>query len=217
MIVKQVEEFVMEEMEGLCSAHDFAHIDRVRKISLKLAKLEEKWDLIVIELWALLHESLDDKFFWDDDLNKKVLNIELFLNNLNLNNEQIENILFIIKNVWYWKSLERSFNFKWTIEFEIVEDADRLEAVGAIAIARVFAYWGKKWRPIHDPSIQPSKNLNRDSYTKSENTSINHFYEKLLLLKDMMHTWSWSKIAQDRHVFMKSYLSHFFQERDCEL
>lgn len=217
MLIKKIEKFVKIEMEWLCSAHDFFHIDRVRKLALKLAQLEWKWDALVVEAWALLHESLDDKFFWDKDLEVKITEIKDFLIALNLSSQQVDDIVFIVKNVGFWKSLERAKDFKWTVEFEIVEDADRLEAIWAIAIARTFAYWWKKWRPIYDPTIQPNSDLNRKSYSKSENTTINHFYEKLLLLKDLMHTNSWAKIARERHEFMEVYLEKFYKERSCDI
>lgn len=210
--IEHVESYIKKEMEWMCSAHDFFHIQRVMKLATKLQGIEWKWDLTAIIIWAYMHESLDDKFFWEDNMQSRKNSIKSFLQSLDLSEEQVENILFIISNVWYGKSLERDENFVWSIEFQIVEDADRLEAIWAIAIARCFAYGWKKKRAIYDPDIKPQTDLDRKQYAKWENTSINHFYEKLLLLKDLMHTDSWRALAQERHVYMEDYLKRFFEE-----
>lgn len=212
--VSAVEAFVKAEMEWLCWAHDFHHIARVVKLARKIRELEWEGNTLIIVLGALLHESLDDKFFEKSKMAERKNNIINFLKSLEVSDSNIESVMFIVQNVWFWKSLERWPDFVASKEFQIVEDADRLEAIWAIAIARTFTYGGKKWSPMYDPTIKPHENLNRDTYAKSDNTSINHFYEKLLLLKDLMHTKSWSELALKRHEFMQSYITQFHSERD---
>ena len=211
-IITIVEKFVREEMEGLCAAHDFIHIQRVVSNAQKIHEMEQSWDHLVITIWALLHESLDEKFF--KNINQRKKYIRNFLDNLDISSDQKDNIFFIIENVGFWKSLERDKNFVWSIEFQIVEDADRLEAIGAIAIWRMFSYGWKKRRPIYDPAIKPVLITDKDNYYKNADTStsFNHFYEKLLLLKDMMHTESGKKIAEPRHKFMEVYMQEFLAE-----
>jgi len=213
-IIEQVESFVREEMEWLCAAHDFQHIERVVTNAIKIWEWEQKWDREIIIIWALLHESFDEKFFETEDMENRKDTIIAFLISLWISQQSVDQIIFIIENVWYWKSLERDESFQWSLEFQIVEDADRLEAIWAIAIARVFTYWGKKNRPMHDPNIQAKEiKTKQDYYTRSaESTSFNHFYEKLLLLRDMMHTETGKKIAGPRHDFMKLYVETFLSE-----
>lgn len=208
---------VQQEMEWVCSAHDFFHIARVVKLAQQLHKQEWSGEIAIIEAGALLHESLDDKFFAADELDQRKEGLNSMLQELWMDTSEREGVMFIVENVGYGKSLARGDDFVGTMEFKIVEDADRLEAVGAIAIARTFAYGGKKGRAIHDPSAEVNTDMTRESYKKAENTSINHFYEKLLLLKDMMHTQSGRKAAEERHAFMESYLQQFYQEWDADL
>lgn len=210
--IEKVKSFVKEEMEGLCVAHDFIHIERVLGNAHKIYQMEWEWDELTIILWSLLHESLDEKFF--ENIEKRKEDIERFLTTLDVSNKQKKDILFIIENVGFWKSLERNDDFQWSKEFQIVEDADRLEAIWAIAIARMFSYGWKKRRPLYDPAIKPvSLDNKQDYYTNADkNTSFNHFYEKLLLLKDMMHTESAKKIAEPRHKFMELYIEEFLAE-----
>lgn len=205
LIIEKAKNFITKELEWLCSAHDIYHIERVYDNSMKILKKENSWDEFVVWLWALFHEMLDEKFYsWqkDDQINK----INKFLNSFpELTKDKKEKIIYIIDNIWYWKSLSWKKINKF-IEFQIVEDADRLEAIWAIAIARTFAYWWKVKRPIYDPNISPRKNLNCEQYYSSKNHSINHFYEKLLKLKDIMNTKLWKEIAEKRHKFMEEYL-----------
>ncbi len=215
LIIEKAKNFITKELEWLCSAHDIYHIERVYDNSMKILKKENSWDEFVVWLWALFHEMLDEKFYsWqkDDQINK----INKFLNSFpELTKDKKEKIIYIIDNIWYWKSLSWKKINKF-IEFQIVEDADRLEAIWAIAIARTFAYWWKVKRPIYDPNISPRKNLNCEQYYSSKNHSINHFYEKLLKLKDIMNTKLWKEIAEKRHKFMEEYLEQFFAEWNWE-
>jgi uncharacterized protein len=210
-----VYDFVKSELEWVCSAHDLFHIDRVYKLSKQIYEFEKKWDKEVILYSALLHEILDDKFF-KDDIEKQKNKILKLLERLNLKEEQISKIFYIVNNIWYWKSLGKE-KIEKNIEFKIVEDADRLESLGAISIARTFAYWGRKWIPIYDPNIEVDLNLTKEKYWSSSWTSINHFYEKLLKLKDLMNTEIWKKIAKERHEFLEIFLKQFFKEWNAEI
>ena len=213
--IKIVYEFVKSELEWVCSAHDLFHIDRVYKLSKKIYDIEQKGDEEVILYSALLHEILDDKFFKEDIEKQKNKILEL-LNSLNLKKEQIEKIFHIVNNIWYWKSLSKE-KIEKNIEFKIVEDADRLESLGAISIARTFAYWGRKGIPIYDPNIEVDLNLTKEKYWASTWTSINHFYEKLLKLKFLMNTDIWRKVAEERHEFLEIFLKQFLKEWEAEI
>jgi len=210
-----VYDFVKKELEWVCSAHDMFHIDRVYKLSKWIFEKEKLWDEKVILYSALLHEILDDKFFWDNIENQKNKIFDLF-KKLDLTEEQKEKIFYIISNIWYWKSLWNN-KIKKGIEFKIVEDADRLESLWAISIARTFAYWWRKGISIYDPNIKVDLNLTKEKYWSSSWTSINHFYEKLLKLKNMMNTKTWKKLAQERHEFLEIFLKQFFKEWNAEI
>lgn len=211
-IILQVEQYVRQEMEDLCAAHDFEHILRVVENAKKIQKIEG-WNLEIVIIGALLHESFDEKFFSKSWMPDKKRGIQNFLKWIWMSESEVEEIIFIMENVWYGKSLERSDDFVWSIEFQIVEDADRLEAIWAIAIARCFTYWGKKWREIYNPNILPLDMNNKEEYySDHKSTSFNHFYEKLLLLKDLMHTNTGKSLAEPRHEFMKQYMEEFLAE-----
>lgn len=207
--LKIIKDFVKKEMEWICSAHDIYHIERVFRISEIIYDSEKNGDKDVVLVSALLHEFLDEKFF-SDNLKEQEFKVNNILNTIWFTKVQIEKVNFIIKNIWYWKSLSRTEPISM-IEFLIVEDADRLESTGAISIARTFAYWWKKWIPIYDPNIKFDSNLNEKSYWKSS-TSINHFYEKLLKIKDLMHTKKWKEIALEKHKFLELFLDNFYKE-----
>ena len=208
--IELTNEFIYSELEGLCSAHDIYHINRVYMVSKKIFLEDEIWDEEVILISSLLHEMMDDKFFkWVIDIQK--IKVEKFLDTLTLTLEQKEKIIYIIEHIWFWKSLGLDICDKF-IEFQIVEDADRLEAIWAIAIARTFAYWWKKKRPIYDPNIEVKLNMTQEEYINYEWTSLNHFYEKLLKLKDLMNTKLWKKMADERHKFMETFLEQFLLE-----
>ena len=215
LIIEKAKKFITKELEWLCSAHDIYHIERVYDNSMKILKKENSWDEIIVWLWALLHEMLDEKFYsWQKEC--QVNKINKFLNSFpELTKDEKEKIIYIIDNIWYWKSLSWKKINKF-IEFQIVEDADRLEAIWAIAIARTFAYWWKVKRSIYDPNVLPNKNMTCEQYYSSKNHSINHFYEKLLKLKDVMNTKLWKEIAEKRHKFMEKYLEQFFAEWNWE-
>ncbi len=208
--ITKTKNFIKKELDWVCSAHDLYHIERVYKISKKIFEEDKKWDKEIILISALLHEVLDDKFFeWlINEQKDKVIN---FLNSLELSKEQKEKIIYIIENIWYWKSLSWK-NIDKFIEFQIVEDADRLESIWAIAIARTFAYWWKKHRSIYNPNIKVELDMTVEEYRNHEWTSLNHFYEKLLKLKNLMNTSYWKKLANDRHKYMEWFLEQFMWE-----
>lgn len=213
-VISPVESFVKDDMAWICNAHDRYHINRVRLLANKIAEHYPSVDNTVVEAGALLHEYFDDKFFSEEQLAKRKTSLPNFLRTLWFSEQQVVHIIFIVDNVWFGKSMERDPHQKLTIEFQIVEDADRLESIGAIAIARTFSYWWKKWRQVYDPQDAPQQITNKQIYRQWSWSSINHFYEKLLLLKDLLHTQVAKDIAQKRHAFMELYLQQFFDERN---
>lgn len=194
-----------------CSGHDYHHTMRVYRTATQLAK-QEKADVRIVQLAALLHDVDDVKLSKETHESKK--NAVDFMRNNDLDNEIIEAVLKIIDEVSF---IGVDSVVPSTIEGKCVQDADRLDAIGAIGIARAFAYGGSKSRRIYDPIIEPLFNMNKADYYQNQNsTSINHFYEKLLLLKDMMNTETAKKIAEHRHTFMETYLDEFFSEWEGE-
>ncbi|NDK07695.1 phosphohydrolase [Candidatus Gracilibacteria bacterium] len=209
-IINKAKIYINNELVGLCSAHDMYHIERVYDNSIKIFEGEQDGDELVIGLGAVFHEMLDEKFFQGKKENQ-IKKINDFLNSIELTDTQKEKIIFIIENIGYGKSLSGKTINKF-IEFQIVEEADRLDAIGAIAIARTFAYGGKIKRPIYEPNQKPIENMTCEQYYRAESHSINHFYEKLLKLKDKMKTKVGKQIATERHIFMEKYLEQFFAE-----
>lgn len=210
--IENIKNYVEKEMKDLCISHDFFHIQRVVENAKKIYSWEKQWNIELIIWWAYLHESLDEKFFHNTEKRKKQLSI--FLQEIWYDISEVNKILFIADNVGFWKSLERKEDFNWSIEFQIVEDADRLEWVWAINIARTFSYGGKKWRIIYDPNISPVSMWNDNEYriNSQKSTSFNHFYEKILLLKNLMHTKTWRKLVEQRHKFTEKFLKQFLDE-----
>lgn len=217
-LIKKTAQFVRKELDGLCSAHDFHHIERVWKLAKKIYAEEKNWgDLVVIELGALLHESFDDKFYMKEQIQEKKQSLAIFLRDGWLDEERLAKVFYVIENVGYGKSLARGPDFYMPIELAIVEDADRLESIGAIAIARTFSYGGKKKRAIYDPDAPISEITDKISYQKNEGSSLQHFYDKLLKLKDLLHTDAAKKIALQRHAFMEQFLDQFHAEWNLEV
>jgi len=212
-IINSAKNFIKKEFDWLCIAHDLYHFERVYASAIKIFEWEQEWDELVVWLWAIFHEMSDDKFFALES-EKQVDKVINFLDSFEINNEQKEKIIYIVENLWYGKSL--TWNINKFIEFQIVEEADRLDAIWAIAIARTFAYWWKIKSPIYDPEVEPLLNITKEEYYKAWGPSINHFYEKLLKLKDEMRTKVWKEIAQERHIFMEKYLEQFFAEWNWE-
>ena len=204
--------FVKGKLEGAEAGHDWFHIERVWKLSKKIAATET-CNYQVVELSALLHDIADPKFHdGDETLALKISNE--FLQSQNVSAEIIEQVLFIIKNISF-KNREEAPDIL-PIELQIVQDADRIDAIGAIGIARTFNYGGFKNNLMYHPDIQPALNMSKEEYKKSKGTTINHFYEKLLLLKDLMNTETGKKLAEERHDFMVDFLDQFSREWKVE-
>jgi uncharacterized protein len=204
--------FVKKQLAHAEGGHDWFHIERVYKNALLIAK-EEDCDVSVVKLAALLHDIADSKFHGgDESIGPKIA--REFLESQNISEEIISHVITIIENISFkGGNFEKTFSSK---ELEIVQDADRLDAIGAIGIARTFNYGGFKNRPIYNPNIQPKLNMSKEEYKNSEAPTINHFYEKLLLLKDKMNTETGKKIAKKRHDFMVHFLAQFYAEWDGE-
>jgi uncharacterized protein len=201
--------FVKQKLKGAEGGHDWFHTERVYR-NAKLINKTEKADALVVELTALLHDIADPKFHnGDETLGPKMASA--FLSEQKVNFETIEHVAQIIQNMSFKNSLDLNTSFT-SKEFKVVQDADRLDALGAIGIARCFNYGGYKNRTIYDPDISPNLQMNKAEYKASNAPTINHFYEKLLLLKDQMHTKTGRQIAIQRHQFIESYLSQFFAE-----
>ena len=202
--------FVEKTLQGAEGGHDWFHIQRVYRNSLLIAKDDEKVDLLVVSLAALLHDIADAKFHGgDENLGPKMA--QKFLADLGVADNVIQHVGDIIQNISYKTSLgpQRSFN---SIELEIVQDADRLDAIGAIGIACAFNYGGYKNRELYNPEILSDLKMTKEQYKNSNGPTINHFYEKLLLLKDKMNTDTGKMLAGERHRFMLEYLKQFYNE-----
>ncbi|MFN7043906.1 MAG: HD domain-containing protein [Flavobacterium sp.] len=202
--------FVKEKLQDAEGGHDWFHVERVYNNALLIAD-EEICDLEVVKLATLLHDIADSKFHnGDESIGPKIA--REFLVSQSVAEEKINHIVDIIENMSFkGGNFEKQFHSK---ELEIVQDADRLDAIGAIGIARTFNYGGFKNRPLYNPNIQPNLNMSKEEYKNSESPTLNHFYEKLLLLKDKMNTETGKKIAQKRHDFMVTFLSQFYAEWD---
>lgn len=209
-ILKNTEIFVKQRFKGAEGGHDWFHTKRVLANSIHIAK-KENANLFVVQLAALLHDIADAKFHdGDETLGPKVATE--FLKEQKVDQVYREHVVKIIESVSFKNSLAPLENTFSSIEMQIVQDADRLDAIGAIGIARAFNYGGYKNRELYNPKITPNMNMSKEEYKKSKTPTINHFYEKLLLLKEKMNTPTGKKLAEKRHEFMLSYLNQFFQE-----
>ncbi|MCW1296805.1 MAG: HD domain-containing protein [Candidatus Parvarchaeota archaeon] len=205
IIIKKTAEFVKKKLSSEPTGHDWWHTYRVWKMALKIAKYEQGVDLFVVQIAALLHDIEDWKF---NDTGLKLT--KRWLRRMNIDEKKISQICEIIKNISFKGAFVKSKVS--TKEGMIVQDADRLDAIGAIGIARTFAYGGHKGVEIYNPKIKPKKHKSFVAYKRSRSPTINHFYEKLLLLKNMMNTKTAKKVAIERHKFMKKFLHQFFRE-----
>ena len=213
-IVNKTKEYVKKKLEGEGSGHDWWHILRVYNNALGIAEKEGHCDIFTIELAALLHDIADWKFN-DGNLDKGSEIAEIFLSELDVNREVIEHVSDIIKNISF-----KGANVKNTIttkEGMIVQDADRLDAIGAIGIGRAFAYGGFMEREMYNPDIPFEIHNTFEEYKNKNGSTINHFYEKLLLLKDKMNTKTGRETAEKRHEFMCSFLDEFYSEWNGEV
>ena len=208
-ILKNTISFVKETLKNAEGGHDWFHIERVYKNALLIAKTEEV-DEFIVSLGALLHDIADAKFYdGDETVGPKVA--REFLESENVEEETIVHIENIIKYISFKVSLSSEEKFT-SPELSVIQDADRLDAIGAIGIARCFNYGGFKNRALYNPDITPNLNMSKEEYKKSDAPTINHFYEKLLLLKDKMNTETGLRIAEERHVYMEVFLQQFFDE-----
>ena len=208
-IILNTIDFVKETLEGAEGGHDWFHIERVYKNALLISE-NEKVDRFTVQLGALLHDIADAKFYNGDEsigpkkarefLKKQYVDEDIIIH--------IENIILFIS---YKSSLDTSKKFT-SPELDVIQDADRLDAIGAIGIARCFNYGGFKNRSLYDPEIEPNLEMTKEQYKKSTAPTINHFYEKLLLLKDKMNTKTGQLLAKERHRYMEGFLQQFYEE-----
>lgn len=210
-IIEQTRAFVEEKFTVEGSGHDYWHMYRVWRLAVHIAASENNVDTFTLELAALLHDIADWKFH-DGDEEAGPRAARDWLESLNVDNAVIERIEDIIRNVSF-KGANVEAKLK-TIEGQIVHDADKLDAIGAIGIGRTFAYGGSKGRPMHDPNISAEQHTTFEAYKNSNSPTINHFYEKLLLLKDRMFTKTGKEMAQQRHKIMEEFLKEFLAEWD---
>jgi uncharacterized protein len=211
-LVQATANYVRTTLQGAEAGHDWWHINRVWN-NAKLIAQTEQVDMLIVELAALLHDIADAKFHGgDEEIGPRTAGN--FLKTLNLDDALIEHVQQIIRHMSFKASFgEQIFISK---EMEVVQDADRLDAIGAIGIARAFTYGGYKNREMYNPDVPPNLNMSKEEYKNTSAPTINHFYEKLLLLKDKMNTATGKQIAQQRHNFMLQYLEQFYGEWNGE-
>ncbi len=211
-LISKTISFVKEKLVNAEGGHDWFHIERVFKNSVLISKKED-CDGTVVKLGALLHDIADSKFHdGDESIGPRIA--REFLESENVEEETISHVVNIIENISYkGGNFEKKFS---SIELDVVQDADRLDAIGAIGIARAFNYGGFKNRALYDPKIDPNSSMTKEEYKKNDAPTLNHFYEKLLLLKDKMNTETGKQIAQERHRYMEGFLAQFYAEWEGE-
>ena len=210
LVIENTIDFVKETLKDAEGGHDWFHIERVYKNAVLISK-DESVDAFVVSLGALLHDIADPKFFnGDETVGPKIAT--KFLVEQNVAKDVITHVINIIKHISFKNSLETNGKKFTSKELEVVQDADRLDAIGAIGIARCFNYGGFKNRALYDPEVLPNLNMSKEEYKNSSAPTINHFYEKLLLLKDKMNTVTGQQIAAERHLFMELFLKQFDDE-----
>ena len=207
-LIDEVGTFVKTELKDAEGGHDWSHIQRVYNNALHIAQ-GESVDIFIVALGALLHDVADSKFHNGDECVGPQMTRD-FLFKKNLDPHVIDHVVMIIEHISF-KGGNRKKSFS-SPELQVIQDADRLDALGAIGIARAFNYGGFKNRKLYDPNIRPDLNMTPEQYKKSEAPTINHFYEKLLLLKQRMNTVTGRKIAEGRHEFMEEFLERFYKE-----
>ncbi|KAL9423293.1 hypothetical protein AB3S75_035394 [Citrus x aurantiifolia] len=214
--VRKAEKLVERSMKGNDASHDASHVWRVRDLALSLAREEglasNPDSMEIVELAALLHDIGDYKYLRDPSEEKIVEN---FLEDEGLEESKKMRILNIIKKMGFKDEIAGRANAEFSPEFGVVQDADRLDAIGAIGIARCFTFGGSRNRVLHDPAIKPRSDVSKEQYMKKgEQTTVNHFHEKLLKLKDLMKTEAGRRRAEKRHKFMEEFLMEFYEEWD---
>lgn len=208
-LIDNTKQFVKDTLKDAEGGHDWFHTERVYNNALLISKGETVNELVVA-LGALLHDIADSKFNNGDDTVGPKIAAE-FLVKQNVSTEVINHVIKIIENVSFSSNIDKTAAFH-SKELEVIQDADRLDALGAIGIARTFNYGGFKNRALYNPGIKPNLNLTKEEYKASTAPTINHFYEKLLLLKDKMNTKTGRKIAEERHNYMVDFLKQFYAE-----
>jgi len=209
-VIEKTVQFVKDVLANAEGGHDWWHIHRVWNNAKQIAQ-HENVDLLIVELGALLHDIADSKFHngYEEIGPKKARE---FLQSLAVEEAVIDQVEKIIRHISF--KGEKNVQVFTSPELDVVQDADRLDALGAIGIARAFSYGGHKNRRLYDPNCKPKMGMGKAEYKNHEGTTINHFYEKLLLLKDRMNTATGKKLANERHVFMEQFLEEFFKECD---
>lgn len=203
--------FAREKLKAFDAGHDWSHTERVLNLSLRIHREEQSGDPEIIRLTAILHDIADTKFYQGSETDGGDM-ASTFLVEKGLSPEKATHIRQIINHLSFKQRLEKSpVN---SIEFQIVQDADRLDAMGAIGIARAFHYGGYKNRALYDPEIPPRDYNSAEEYKKSDAPTLNHFYEKLFLLKELMNTATGKRLAQERHDYMTAYVERFKREWD---
>lgn len=207
--IERTAKYVSKALKGAEAGHDWFHVERVWKTSRVILENEPFANPLVVNLAALLHDIADSKFHQgDEELGPQ--KASHFLHSIGVEGEVISHVIEIIRNLSFKNSFENiTFTSK---EMEIVQDADRLDAIGAIGIARAFHYGGYKNRLIYDPAVTPHLNLDKATYKGSTAPTLNHFYEKLLHIRDRMNTNKGKDLAKDRHAFLEQFLKQFYEE-----
>jgi uncharacterized protein len=206
-IIQITKEFVKNELGYDSTGHDWHHIERVCRNALNIAEKEEAGDRFIIEMAALLHDIPDEKLNITKEAGEKKLTD--FLDSLELGQRTEDQILDIIGSISFKGGKNTVLS---SVEAKIVQDADRLDALGAIGIARTFAYGGKKGQAMYDPEIEVRENMTEEEYRKGKSSSVHHFYEKLLKLKNLMNTDTAKEMAEERHQYMEQFLQQFYHE-----
>ncbi|MBM7663227.1 uncharacterized protein JOC85_004098 [Bacillus mesophilus] len=205
-VIKHTQEFVKNILENDPSGHDWWHIVRVYNTAIELAK-QENADLFIVEMSALLHDIADEKLNESEEIGLR--RVADWLDTCEVEQEKKKHILYIIQNMSFKGGNSEPLT---SIEGLVVQDADRIDALGAIGIARTFAYAGVKGDILYDPDLPVRENMTKEEYRNGKSTPINHFYEKLLKLKDLMNTESGKRLATERHKYMEQFLSQFMKE-----
>ena len=205
--------YIKEIMSGAEGGHDWWHINRVWQLSKQVAR-SENVDSFIVEMGALLHDIADSKFNnGDEEIGPRIASE--FLHTMDIDKDDLSHIVKIVSNISF-KGGKEEQKFR-SLELDVVQDADRLDAIGAIGIARTFNYGGYKGREIYNPEIEPDLNMSKEEYKNNNAPTINHFYEKLLLLKDRMNTKTGRAMAEHRHKFVEQFLEEFFKEWEGKL
>jgi len=208
ILIQETIQFVKQELADAEGGHDWFHIERVWNLAKTIA-IEEKADLLTVELAALLHDIADSKFHQGDETIGPE-KASKFLQSKQVDPAIIKEVALIIQHISF-KGGQTECGYQ-SKELHVVRDADRIDALGAIGVARAFNYGGFKKRALYDPSIPPQLNMDRERYKNNQGPTLNHFYEKLLRLKDLMHTATGKKMATDRHRFLELFLAQFMDE-----